>query len=552
MGKVFIVGLDGATFDVLNPLIKMGKLPNLSKMLQAGTSAILESTPFPHSAPAWASCLTGVNPGKHGVFGFGVRDEKNNYRFQLVNSTSIRAKTLPLLLTEHGKSTGLINEPLSYPPYPIHGFMVSGLMTPLTASHFTFPPELREELLQAVPDYVTEVSPDQFDLKESQGEAAYAEALLASIRARAKASRILMNQKAWDVLMIVFTELDRLQHSFWGRINNPSSSGQKEDRSLDAIVSRTYEEIDTAFGDLLEDLPAKTQVIVVSDHGFGPSERTFYMNRFLEEHGYLKIKMVRRFPSLRSPQSFMRRIFQITKISGNHLTKSETAGTMNHRDPKNFKKRVEGWVLEDLVDWSRTKAFADQYGIRINMKGREPKGIIAPGKEAEALIDKLKNQLIQLKFPHNGKSVFADVQKGHSVYLGPYADRAPDLVTFTETGFPHPSYTTKDVFGKLESMKGSHRREGVFLAWGEGIRKGKRLERASIMDITPTVCYSLGIPRTIEMDGVVLDIFEDGLDPKRLLERSGTSVREKGDVIPFTPEETSEIEAKLRGLGYLD
>jgi predicted AlkP superfamily phosphohydrolase/phosphomutase len=432
--------------------------------------------------------------------------------------------------------------------------MVSGLMTPLTASHYTFPPELREELLQAVPGYITEVSTDQFNLKESQGKAAYAEALLTSIRVRTKASKTFMKQKPWDVLMVVFTEVDRLQHSFWGHMNNPSSPDQRADQSLRSIASRTYEEIDAALGNLLEDLPDKTQVIVVSDHGFGPSERPFYTNRFLEEHGYLKFRMVRGFPSLRSPQAAMRRILQIMGLSGifNSKRQPQPSGSRDVRDPKNFQKVVERWVPEDMVNWKRTRAFADQHGIRINMKGREPQGIVAPGSEAELLVEELKNLFSQLKRAHDGKKVFIDVQRKETVYFGPHVDKAPDLITFMEAGTPHPSYRAREIFGALQSNTGAHRKEGIFLAWGEGIRKGKRLERASIMDITPTVCYSLGIPRTIEMDGTVLDIFDGGLDPKRLSERSGTSVRESGDATRFTSEETLEIEAKLRGLGYLD
>jgi len=92
-----------------------------------------------------------------------------------------------------------------------------------------------------------------------------------------------MKQKPWDVLMVVFTELDRLQHSFWPNTSTSSSLEETATRSLDSIVSRAYEELDTAVGYLLKDLPRKTQVIVVSDHGFGPSVRKFYMNRFLED-----------------------------------------------------------------------------------------------------------------------------------------------------------------------------------------------------------------------------------------------------------------------------
>jgi predicted AlkP superfamily phosphohydrolase/phosphomutase len=166
-------------------------------------------------------------------------------------------------------------------------------------------------------------------------------------------------------------------------------------------------------------------------------------------------------------------------------------------------------------------------------------------------MEELTNLLTPLRDP-DGNKVFTAVQRKEIVYSGPYVNKAPDLVTFMEAGTPHPSFRAHETFGKLQDTTGAHRKEGIFLAWGEGIKKGERLERASIMDITPTVCYSLGIPRTPEMDGAVLDVFEHGLDSIRLSERSGTSVRQQVDVASFTSEETSEIEAKLKGLGYLD
>lgn len=104
MGKILVIGLDGATFDLIGPWIKEGKLPNLRSMQDDGTMSTLNSTPFPSSGPAWVSSVTGINPGKHGIFGFGLRDKQSNYRLQLANSTSIKAKTLPLLLTEYGEN----------------------------------------------------------------------------------------------------------------------------------------------------------------------------------------------------------------------------------------------------------------------------------------------------------------------------------------------------------------------------------------------------------------------------------------------------------------
>jgi predicted AlkP superfamily phosphohydrolase/phosphomutase len=268
MGRILVIGLDGATFEVIDPLIKEGKLPTIGRLLREGSHAILESTPFPHSAPAWTSCMTGVNPGKHGVFGFGVRDDQNNYRFQLPNSTTVKAKTLPRLLSEHGKVSVLINEPISYPPYPINGTIISGMLTP-QGERFTFPPEFQDELLKEVPNYVTEVSPFDFDLETTAGKGAYAEALFDTIRARTKATLLLMERKAWNFFMVVFTELDRMQHHFWAEMDRSHLFHHQRDPSLNRMIPKTYEALDEAVRIITEARPSDAQIFVVSDHGAG-------------------------------------------------------------------------------------------------------------------------------------------------------------------------------------------------------------------------------------------------------------------------------------------
>jgi len=243
MGRILVIGLDGATFEVIEPLISEGKLPTIERLLREGTRAVLESTAFPHSAPAWTSCMTGVNPGKHGVFGFGVRDDQNNYRFQLPNSTTVRAKTLPRLLSEYGKYSVLINEPISFPPYPINGTIISGMLTPQGA-RFTFPPEFQQELLKGVPNYVTEVSPFDFDLENTAGKGAYAAALFDTIQARTQAAQFLMEKETWDFFMVVFTELDRVQHHFWAEMDKSHLFHHQKDSSLNRVIPRTYEALD--------------------------------------------------------------------------------------------------------------------------------------------------------------------------------------------------------------------------------------------------------------------------------------------------------------------
>jgi predicted AlkP superfamily phosphohydrolase/phosphomutase len=482
-----------------------------------------------------------------------LRDENHGYQLRLPTSHSIRAKTLPILLTEHGKFSGLINFPLPCPSYPINGFTISGMLVP-TGEVFAFPPQLQEELLALVPDYITEVSPFDFDRDHTAGKAAYAEALFASIRARVKAAKILIDRKRWDLLMVIFTELDRIQHNFWAEMDKFHFLHGEKDPSLSSIISRTYEELDTSIGLLLDGLPKETQVLVVSDHGFGPYEKIFYLNRFLEERGFLKLKPKKdswvlrgligaaaRFPGVKEAYKWFY-----------NLRQGNTQSPKIKSDPRNERQKIENWVAAELVDWKQTKAFADDYGIRINMRSREPRGIITPGKEATILLAELREQLGELKFPHNEKPVFTRVEEGKNVYRGPFVDRAPDLVTFMDVGHPHPAYREKTIFSDSPITTGDHRKEGVFIAWGKGIRQGQILRRANIVDVTPTVCYAFGTPLTPEMDGVVLDIFEEGLDAVKLSARQGSSMIKEAGQTTYTSDQESEIKRRLKSLGYLD
>jgi predicted AlkP superfamily phosphohydrolase/phosphomutase len=552
MGRVLVIGLDGGTFKAIDPLIQGGKLPTIQRLLREGTNAVLESTPFPHSAPAWTSCLTGVNPGKHGVFGWGVRDDQNSYRFQLSNSLSIKAKTLPQLLTEYGKYSILMNDPISYPPYPMKGIMISGMLTP-QGEGFTFPPEFQKELLKAIPDYITEVSPFDFNLGNHGGLSAYAEALFRTIRARTQAAKLLMETKPWDFFMVVFTELDRIQHHFWGEKSAAQLPLLQKDDCLNWMIPQAYEVLDKSICTLLEGLPKDTQVFAVSDHGFGPFEKIFYMNKFLEERGFLKLRENESLNKQSLLRAMIRRI-PGTEAAYNRLTRlrrRKRLHALKRSDPRHYRQKMEQWVSEEIVDWNQTRAFTDHYGIRINMQGREPKGIVAPGQDTQKLLEKLKQELHDLKFPHNGKPVFIRVEEGRNVYRGSFADRGPDLVTFMEVGNPHFSNLVKSCFGEFNATRGGHTKEGILISWGSDIKRGYRLSKGSILDIAPTVLYAMGIPLTPEMDGMVLDLFEEGLDIEKLSHRQGSSKVEDDRQTEYTPEQEEEIENRLKGLGYL-
>jgi predicted AlkP superfamily phosphohydrolase/phosphomutase len=177
---------------------------------------------------------------------------------------------------------------------------------------------------------------------------------------------------------------------------------------------------------------------------------------------------------------------------------------------------------------------------------------VPPGEETQKLLNDLSEQLLGLRFPHNGRPVITDLREGQDVYRGPFAHRAPDVITFMDVGNPHPSYSAREVFRDSLVTTGAHKRDGIFIAWGPGIRRNHSLGRAHIVDVAPTSSYSIGIPLTPEMDGEVLDIFDQGLDLSKVSDRRGTSMLPHEKDVTYTPEQESEIKDKLKSLGYLD
>jgi len=328
----------------------------------------------------------------------------------------------------------------------------------------------------------------------------------------------------------------------------------QKDSSLNAMIPRTYEALDEAVRIITEAQPSDTQVLVVSDHGAGPLEKVFYMNKFLEERGFLTLKS----PMLSRKQNPIKAL--IRKIPGTEavynrlarLDRKRKRQSIKASDPRHYRQKIAQWVAEETVDWDRTQAFTDHYGIRINRKGREPKGIVSPGEESQKILNDLREQLLGLRFPHNGRPVITDLREGQEVYRGPFAHRAPDLITFMGVGNPHPSYFAREVFRDSLVTTGAHMRDGIFIAWGPGIRQNHSLGRVNIVDVAPTATYTLGIPLTPEMDGEVLDIFEQGLDLSRVSDRRGTSMVLQERDMTYTPEQESEIKDQLKSLGYLD
>ncbi|MBI5192117.1 MAG: alkaline phosphatase family protein [Nitrospirae bacterium] len=537
--KVFIIGLDGATFDLIKPWAELGKLPTISKLMSKGNYGELASTIPPVTAPAWSSIFTGTNPGKHGLFDF-TKHKVNSYSRELVSSRDIQIPTFPELLSKQGYRTGLVNVPMTYPPKPLNGFVISGMLAPDEECEFIFPRDLKPKLFQNIGGYRID-----YNIMGYSNEDEMLRNLNDVTELRKKAIRYLLTTEEWDLFYCVFVGIDRVQHWVWDVLGDPI------DFSKDNIILEFYKIIDNTIQELISIVPEDTAVILVSDHGFGPTYKKIMFNRWLYQEGFLSLIKGK------STTSLIRKLKGIYKHKGaGHQDKIE--------EPEHFFERWKGWKNYSLaqINWSDTKAFAGnetEMGIYINTEGRFPAGIVKDS-EYENLREDIIQRLLKLTDSENGKRVIQKAYRREDIYSGDYMQKAPDIVFETSNYEYDCSEDVNDPSGPVflplqKSVMGKHRRNGIFIANGLDIKAGQ-ITGAGVYDIAPTILYMMGVPIPDYMEGRVLEeIFVEEYKKSRIIQRESWTKENKlenNEEQIYTDEDKDKIVEKLKGLGYLD
>ena len=532
--KTAIIGLDGATFDIIKPLASAGRLPVLSRLMREGVSAPLRSTILPNSFPGWASCTTGTSEGMHGVFSPFIKNQ-SNYGVRAMSGLDIMTRPVWNILTEHGGRSIVINVPTTYPPEPIEGLMVTGMLTPNSGSEFTYPASLKDELLAELPFYVIE--PERIPDKHAR-----AEEFRRAIEMHERAVHFLMQKGEWDFLMVVFSVLDRAQHDYWADMD-PKHPRHDPNTPLEfrEFIHETYQRLDSAVGRLVEQLPGDAQVLVVSDHGFCSELFEVRVNELLASAGLLAFKS----PASRKS---LARIKSLKQKVGRRLSPIVARGNV-------LERKVEYGFLDE-IDWRRTRAFfAQDKGVWVNLVGREREAIVRES-DCDSVIEEARSALLQLASPEDGEPVFESVMRREEAFTGAWCDRLPDLVMIPRRDEyvynERPSYG--DIIVPADSTTGTHSRDGIFIAWGRGINQGAAFgAQPNLRDVGPTALASIGCPITTDMDGrALMEIFSDVEEPSR----AGSSYKQSwASGVPqsvYKAGEEAELRERLRALGYIE
>jgi predicted AlkP superfamily phosphohydrolase/phosphomutase len=555
--KILVIGLDGATLDLIEPWAQQGDLPTFRRLMVEGAYGSLRSTIPPMTAPAWTSFMTGKNPGKHGLYDWVYRHD-DSYDVSPVTAAHCQEPTLWSLLSFAGRRVCTINVPMTYPPTPLNGAMISGMPAPSTQVPITYPPDLLAEIEREVGEYL--LYPDPGQAYSDQGVDAFLDDLYRTTDTRLRVLDYLRTKEDWDFCMLVLNGTDTVQHAMWKFMSasHPLHDPEKQTKYGDAIL-RYFQHVDRALDRIVASLDDDTTLVLMSDHGFGPFHKFIHLNNWLRQQGWLQIKRTSR-ARIKSG------LFDLglTPMRIYNLLMRLGLGALKR---KVVRGRGQGFLRKlflsfDDVDWRRTTAYAlgNVGQIFLNVRGREPQGLVQPGEEFEVTRARIMARLRELCDSQTGEQVVEAVYRREQVYWGSKVEQAADIV-FVPTrmeyfGFGEYEFGSNQI---IEAMKrgisGTHRLNGMMLFWGKGVRTGTRLKDAQIVDLAPTMLQLMGEPVPQDMDGRVLTQVlhseyaeaprAEGLPSGALPPLQSTADDSLSD------EDEALIKERLRGLGYV-
>lgn len=491
-----VVGIDGACRNVLQPLFDEGELPTLQSLFTDGVAGQLTSTSPPWSASAWPTIYSGMNPGKHGIFDFLRFD---GYDWDLVDATDIREPTLWERLDEEGITSVIVNAPVTHPPADIDGAILPGHV--LSEDPRGHPAGIIEEVREHIGTYSI-YDPQHTPRDRPERTVLHLRSLT---RSRGEAFRYLVDQFDPEFGLLYFQQTNTTFHEFPGDRRRARAVYRAVDATLEYVL-RTCDP-DTVF--------------VVSGHGSDEYNHRFRMNVFLKEHGYVE-SMHRgngmpMWTPIHGPTTdenpFGQRAGEIAAQFG--ITSQRIADLL---DRIGIRGSVESMVPDTViraaseqVDFTASAAYMrsnGEFGVRINLSGRDPAGVVPP-EQYEAVREDLIDLLSNVTMP-SGDHVFETVARSEEVFHGPFVDEAVDIVTIPAN---FETYLTPWLAGSRfetpSERAWDHTNTGIIAAHGNRI-DGSMVDDAHLVDVAPSVLLTLGVEPHSRMDGQPLAFIETG------------------------------------------
>ena len=515
MENTVVIGLDGGNWPLIDDWISEGHLPTFERLRDGGAWGSSRSYLPPVTCPNWKCYASGKNPGKLGVY-WWERIDTESGSMSLPDATDFTSPELWDYLNDAGERTGVINLPMSYPPREIEGFMIAG--GPRSRErHYTAPPSLQDDIER---EFGYRVHPENV-LTSNEDADREVEMIHDLLRIRLRTAFSLFEEKDISFLHVTLFHLNVLHHYFW--------DGPETRRAWEIVDEELERFVD-----------ADCNLVLMSDHGCTEIDTVFYINEWLEQHGYLSTE-----------SSLTSRLFDVgitqervaeavRKVNLEQYIRPFVPRAIIERFPSD-----EGVVREEklgMVDWEHTDAIGSGQGLVYLVAESEG--------ERQRIFDSLKADLEAATGP-NGKPIVENIHAPAEIYSGEYLDRAPELI-FDQ----RPGVHTGEAMGHGEAFStptnwhGENVPDGMVLFHGNDIASGQ-IDPIRISDITPTILHWLGLAVPEDMDGEpVASAFEAESDPSQrsveyrqsLQKRTGDAQEERLD---------NEVAERLEDIGYL-
>ena len=536
MTRTLLIGLDGATYTVLGPLLNGTDdegivMPYLASLIKQGYSANLRSTNHPLTPPAWTSVMTGRTPGHHGIYDFvRFEDMGNDIFFTLYDARDIRCETLWEIASRQDRSVVSLNFPMMAPPPVINGSLVPGFVSWKHLRRNMHPASLYDRIKLFEEFDPKELSWD-FERESQIGELMPDEELFQWV------DRHLPRDKQWfnmglrllqedqpDLFALMLDGTDKIQHQAWHVLDPKLWTGTGPDaaKAVRKLVLQYFRNVDGYIRALHAEAP-DAHLIIVSDHGFTGSEKVVRINSYLEHLG--------------------------------HLTWRESDGSdaAKRRDLANFAN----------LDWDTTKVFCptpSSNGIVIRKKSAAcPAGIAA--EDYEAFREKLIADLLEMRDEATGEKVITRVMKREDAFPGAAMENAPDLtLVLIDHGFVSVRNKSPSVVTRPTPL-GTHHPDGIFIMVGPGVQALRGADM-SIVDTTAIAAHSLGLPIPQDFEGHIPETLfsRDWLAehpihiglPTLTAANEPEIVNNEKKLQDAEDEQREEVLAQLRLLGYIE
>lgn len=542
--RVLILGLDGATWSVLDPMRRRGHMPNLDQLLRESACGTLRSVVPPVTTAAWTTMMTGCDPITHGIFDHRYFDAASR-QMKVNHAGRRRVPTLWHVLSDAGRSVVSLNLPGTYPPFQVRGVVVSGMDAPhleaATSSNPAFAARLRAEAPHYALNYFWKRVPLSLD-ELAENARLTVQSFLGRAQGGVVADRAFPD---WSALMVQFQNLDPFQHRCW-RLLNVDHSGIDNPPWNEAAAS-VLNGLDQAIGMLCElAVRRSAHILVVSDHGFGPCHGRIAVNRILAAAGLVRVH---------SPIGRMRHTLQLAadRVRLHSLKKL---------NPKARRASFAASIDAQFpFDWKRTRAFAPHQDtaamVYLNTRDRNPVAPLATPLQIDEARNEAAIALATARHPETGLPLFPEViSLAEEFNIDPAESGYPDLIAL-----PDQAYWVRSKPRAGESwvepdpnLPGTHRMEGVVALAGAGISPGSGLD-AQLRDIAPSVLTLCGVAVPPFMQGKPLACIPHAARTRQDAPAyclAGPHKSAAAESFEYSSDDQALIEQRLADLGYLE